>query len=135
MGKSRDTSGRGRSFVHAASVDEVQPIKMRIEALGDDWHDAVKEAGVSRNVGYTLLRGEGSIGSLRKIEEWLVRKESTTAAQRARDPRERWAQLLVELEELGVDQVDITVEALDEYIRAEKRRRAALQKILRATSR
>ncbi len=124
---------RQRSFKHAATVEQVAEVKSRIEAIGVGWHDAVADAGVSRNVGYTLLNGKGSIGSLRTIEEWLKRKEAEVTAARARDPREVWASLGAELASLGDDQMMVTIEAVTEYISAEKRRRSAFLKLLRVT--
>jgi hypothetical protein len=124
---------RSRSFKHAATTEQVIAVKDRVEAIGWGWHDAVIDAGVSRNVGYTLLRGEGSIGSLRTIEEWLKRKEAETEASRSRDPRERWIGLGEELMKLGDEQMAVTIEAVTEYVSAEKRRRAAFLKLLRVT--
>lgn len=121
-----------RTFVHSAPLDQVLRVREQVESAGFDWHkDAVPGANLSRNVGYTLLRGEGSLGSLRRIEEWLSKKQVDQDAKKSRTPREQWAQLADELESLGADQFDITIEGLQEYIRAEKRRRAAFHKLLR----
>lgn len=121
-----------RSFANAASIDAVEKLREQIEALDIDWHDAVESAGVSRNVGYTLLRGEGSIASLRKIEEWYV-KAASRREQKKKPPREEWLAIADELEALGPDELGRTIEGLQEYVRAEKRRLAALRKIFRAT--
>ena len=136
MAKRGEISGekkRPRTFKHSASVEEVEAVRARVEAIGWGWHDAVDDAGVSRNVGYTLLRGQGSIGSLRTIEEWVKRKEDEKSAELGREPREAWAALGEELETLGPDQLGVTIEAVREYISAEKRRRAAFSKLLRVT--
>lgn len=122
-----------RSFANAASKDAVEKMREEIEAIGWDWHEAVKAAGVSRNVGYTLLRGEGSVGSLRSIEEWFVKEAAKKRAGGARTPREEWMAIADELEKLGPDELPRTIEGLQEYLRAEKRRLAALRKIFRAT--
>lgn len=123
---------KDRSFANAAAKGDVFALRDEIEATGLDWHEAVKRAGLSRNLGYTLLRGEGSVGSLRQVQEWWL-KESQ---QRKRDPlppREEWAAIGLELEQLGHEELERTIEGLQEYIRAEKRRRAALRKMFRAT--
>jgi hypothetical protein len=136
MAKAREIPGGKkpeRSYANAASKESVQAVRERVEALGVDWHDACEQSDVSRNVGYTLLRGEGGIASLRKIEKWLADKEAQVEAQKARDPKERWQRLADELQELGMSELDTTMDGIEEYIRAEKRRRAALQKILRIT--
>jgi hypothetical protein len=134
MAKTREIppdKNRERTFKHAAPVEEVEAVKARVESIGWGWHDAVADAGVSRNVGYTLLRGEGSVGSLRTIEAWLKRQEESKKASLSKEPREAWAALGEELEKLGVDQLGATIEAVREYISAEKRRRAAFSKLLR----
>lgn len=123
-----------RSYANAAPIDAVDKVRERVEALGYEWKKAIELAGVSRNVGYTLLRGEGSLASLRKVEDWVAReqaKQKTTAAKRS--PRDEWMALADELESLGGDELANTIEGLQEYIRAEKRRRAALRKMFRAT--
>lgn len=130
-GEIPDEKNRPRSYKNAATVEQVAAVRGRVEAIGWGWHDAVADAKVSRNVGYTLLKGKGSIGSLREVEEWLKRKEETVAAARARDPREVWASLGEELTQLGEEQMAVTIEAVTEYISAEKRRRAAFLKLLR----
>jgi hypothetical protein len=122
-----------RTYRYSARPEDVEAVRARVEALGISWHDAVEAAGVSRNVGYTLLRGKGSIGSLRTIEAWVSGKEDEKAAEQSGDPRERWATLGAELEGLGPEQLEATMEALQEYVSAERRRRAALSKILRVT--
>lgn len=124
---------RDRTYTYSASVEEVLRVRERVEALGWGWHDAVENSGVSRNVGYTLLRGEGGVKSLRTIEAWLKKKEADKAAARSDDPREAWSALGAELAELGDEQLPNTIEAIREYISAEKRRRAAFSKLLRPT--
>lgn len=122
-----------RTYKHAASVEQVEALRSRVEALGVGWHDGVAAAGVSRNVGFTLLRGQGSVGSLRTIEVWVARQEELKRNDLVREPREAWAALGVELEGLGADELATTIEAVREYIAAEKRRRAAFSKLLRVT--
>ncbi len=119
-----------RSFTHAATIDEVEPVRSKVELLGVGWHDAVAEAGLSRNVGYTLLRGQGSIGSLRAVEKWAQSRESALHETSDANPRAAWANLGDELLALGEDQMGLIAEALREYISAEQRRRAAFSKLL-----
>ncbi len=124
-------SKKERTFANAAPKDDVEKLRDEIEATGLDWHEAVQRAKLSRNVGYTLLRGEGSVGSLRTIQEWWAKEGP--ARRPNRSVREEWNAIADELEALGPDELAGKIEALGEYVRAEKRKRAALLKLFRAT--
>lgn len=134
MAKSREIPGQespAPKFSNSAPVDQVKKVQERVESLGWGWHDAVEKAGLSRNVGYTLLRGTASIGSLRIVEKWTSEQEQEQAkSSEDESPKEAWARLGDELLALGEDHLTAIEEALREYISAEKRRRAALSKML-----
>lgn len=60
---------------NAASRHDVERVTKRVEALDVDFHYAVDKAGLSRPTGFRLLKGEGSMASLRKLDEWAASEE------------------------------------------------------------
>ncbi len=121
---------------NAAPLASVQAVKKRIEALGIDYHEGVKLAGVSRNTGYTLLRGRGSLGKLREIEDWLVREEAKRPRPKPASKDERlteWSDLGAELARLDPARMDEMLEGLREIVKAKKMETNAILKIFRAT--
>ena len=121
-----------RTFANSASIDSVDKARERVEALDREWHEFATAAGVSRAVRFSLLRGEGSLASLRKIEDALVREEAKSKLKNL-SPREAWNAIADELEKFGNGEFERMTEALQEVVRAEKRRRHALLKVFRAT--
>jgi transcriptional regulator with XRE-family HTH domain len=119
---------------NAAPRESVASVKKRAEALGLSFHEAAKQAGLSRNTGYKLLRGEGSLGSLREIEDWLIREEAKrgTKGKPDKDVIEEWEQLGRDLKELDPRRFDAMLEGIREIVSARKRERDVLSKMFRA---
>lgn len=118
---------------HAAPRDFVESVRKRVEAIGVSFHDAVKSAGLSRNTGYKLLRGEGSLGSLRQVEDWLVREEAKRGPRPSTEKAEldEWGELGVALKELDPRRFDAMLEGIREIVAARKRERDVLSKMFR----
>lgn len=112
-------------------------MRERILRLGIDFHAAVKDAGISRPTGYTLLRGTASVGTLRRLEDWVVRQESKRGGAQPRDGSavqlDEWTQLGRELAELDPDDFDRTIDGLRDLIAAKKLQATAIRKMFRAT--
>ncbi|HET9748352.1 MAG TPA: hypothetical protein VFS06_03525 [Casimicrobiaceae bacterium] len=118
---------------HAAPRDFVDRVKKRVEAIGVSFHDAVEKAGVSRNTGYKLLRGEGSLGSLRRIEDWLVREEAKRGPQEklSKDEMAEWADLGRELQKLDQQRFEAMLVGLRELVAVRKREDEVLRQMFR----
>jgi hypothetical protein len=124
---------------NAAPRSEIDRVRARVAALGFEWHDAVSKAGIARNTGYTLLRGIASVGTLRKLEEWVVKQEHARGAKPARAASEdekdveAWAELGRELLELDPDGFKARLDGLRQFVKAQKDQEAAIRKMFRAT--
>lgn len=116
---------------NAAPRETVERVKKRIEVIGVDFHDAVKRAGLSRNTGFKLLRGEGSQGSLRKIEDWLVREESKRGPRPKEDPIADWTELGRDLQQLDPRRFEAMLEGVREIVAVRKRESEVLLKMFR----
>jgi hypothetical protein len=124
---------------NSAPKADVDRVRARIEALGIDWHDAVKAAGLSYATGYRFLKYEGSVGKLRELEEWVVKQE----AKRDRPPMPtgveqdarlaEWSELGAELMRLDPQRFNEVFEGLRDVLEAAKLTQSAFLKILRAT--
>lgn len=124
---------------NAAPRSEVERVRRRIDALGIDWHDAVTQAGLSRPTGFRLLNGQGSVASLRSVDEWaakeeirLKRKPDTNAEQQA-SALEEWAELGRQLQELDPARFATTLDGLRDVLESVKLQRQAIHKMFRAT--
>lgn len=106
---------------NAATKAQVEEVRLKAERLGIDFHDAVKEAGISRNTGYTLLRGRGSVGSLRTVEEWLLKAAKNSSRRPNADPLAEWVALGKELHELDRRRFDEMLDGLRVVVDAKKR--------------
>lgn len=123
-----------RTRPNAASRDAVEDAKRRVQALGISWHDAVREAGLSRNTGFTMLRYEASVASLRKLEEWLVVEESRRPKRTTSKGGliSEWASLGEEMSELDPTLFEQMLEGIREVVKAERQKEGAFHKIFRA---
>lgn len=126
---------RGEIPPNAAPRESVSAVKERIEALGVNFHEAVKSAGLTRNTGYKLLRGTASLGSLRKVEDWLVREEAKRGPREKSEPDDlaEWAGLGRDLRELDPQRFVAMLEGVREIVAARKREREVLARIFRPT--
>jgi hypothetical protein len=121
---------------NAPPRDRVEDAKARIARLDREWHEVGEAAGVSYAVRYALLRGKGSLGSLRKIEDWLAREEAKQSASKpaARaDMLEEWRELGNQLQELDAQQFAAALEGLRDLVQSFKLRASGIRKMLRAT--
>lgn len=124
---------------NSAPKADVDRVKARIAALGLDWHDAVKEAGLSYATGYRFLKYEGSVGKLRELEEWVVKEESrrkrppqpTVAEQDAR--MAEWLELGQQLAKVDPQHFQMVLEGLRDVLEASRLTQSAFRKMLRAT--
>lgn len=120
---------------NAASRDQVASVQRRVEALGVGFHDAVKAAGLGRNLGYRLLRGEGSVGSLRKVEDWLVREEAKrgprAAEKREANALKEWAELGEALRELDPARFEQFLIGIREIVKAKQTEKSVLVQMFR----
>lgn len=124
---------------NAATRADVERVKKRIEALGLSFHDAVEKAQLSRPTGFRLLKGEGSVASLRQLDEYAAREEARqkrTAPQTAEQQDaalEEWAQLGRELQAMDPERFASTLDGLRDVLESVKLQRAAFSKMFRAT--
>jgi hypothetical protein len=121
---------------NAPSKSELDRVKKRVSDLGREWHEFATEAEVSRPVSYALLRGEGSLASLRKIDEHASKEEARRPAQAKNTKANRsseWAALGAELAELDPDEFDQMLDGLRDLMRAKRLEREAKIKMFRAT--
>lgn len=112
---------------NAPPWDSVADVIKRIEALGREFHDVAALAGVSRSVSFALLRGAGSIASLHKIEDWLV-KEETKKPKRSTSPGsklEEWAALGEKLAALNPTDFERILNGLRTLVKTEEERQGA----------
>lgn len=124
---------------NSASKADVLRVKARIEALGIDWHDAVKEAKLSYATGYRFLKYEGSVGKLRELEEWVVKEEArkkrppqpTAAEQDAR--LAEWLELGRQLAQMDGAHFDDALDGLRKVIEAKKLIETGYRQLFRAT--
>jgi hypothetical protein len=139
VAKAMDKRGQISGKPNSAPKADVDRVKARVEALGVDWHDAVKSAGLSYATGYRFLKYEGSVGKLKVLEEWLVREEirrkkvptPTVAEQDARIAE--WDELGRELAEVDPQHFARVLEGLKDVLQASRLTREAFRKMLRAT--
>lgn len=118
---------------NAAARADVDDARRRVEELGLDWHETVQKI-LSRNTAYTLLRGEGSVGSLRKIEDWLVTKEAERAIERPKGKANtiaEWAAIGEQLHELDADKFEKVLDGLRDVLRATKIEQGGILKMFR----
>lgn len=118
---------------NAAPKADVDDVRKRVEALGLDFVDTV-EGILSRNTAYTLLRYEGSVGSLRKVQDWLVKKEADRSAERPKSkiaPISEWTAIGEALLELDRDKFDTILDGLRDILRARKIEEGGIAKISR----
>jgi hypothetical protein len=127
---------------NAAPRDGVKHASDRISALGLEFHDVVASVGLSRNTGYKLLRGEGSLASLRKIEEWLVLEESkrgrkpppiATVSKSGKDRLAEWTEVGAELQLLDPKRFEQFLDGARELVAAKKHERNAMALIFQPT--
>jgi hypothetical protein len=124
---------------NAATRADVERVKSRINALGVDFHDAVKQADISYPTGYRILKGDASVGSLRKLEDWVVKEERrrklpaqpTAEEQDAR--LAEWLEIGRELARLDPGLFDNALDGLRDMLGSVKLREQAISKIFRAT--
>lgn len=120
---------------NAASRHEVDRVRSRVDDLGVTWHDAVAKADLGRNVGFKLLRGHGSVASLRKIDEWAASEESRRPS-RSKDQKRtsktaEWATLGAELAELDPAKFESMLDGLRDLVKAKRDEGAAILKMFR----
>lgn len=124
---------------NAAARSDADRVLVRIDALGMKGEDAVEAAGLGRATYFRLKKYEASVGTVRKIEEWLVKEEG-----RRRKPsspsRSEQDQLLAEWAELGEAlleadpaQFATTFAGLRRLVESVKIRRDAIHQMFRAT--
>lgn len=121
---------------NAPSRSELDRVKKRVIDLGREWHEFADAADVSRPVAYALLRGEGSVASLRKIDELAAREEAKrpTATKNSKVNRAaEWAALGAELAELDPDRFEKMLDGLRDLVKAKRMEDAAILKMFRAT--
>ena len=121
---------------NAASKHDVERVRARVEDLGKPWANAVIAAGLGRNVGFKLLRGHGSVASLRKIDEWAASEESRRPPRSKEKQKasrvEEWASLGAELAVLDSEKFDAMLEGLRDLVKAKRDEGAAILKMFRA---
>lgn len=124
---------------NAAAKADVERVRERIDRLEIDFHDAVKRAGFSKPTGYRLLNAEASVGTLRELEEWVVKEE-----RRRKQPPQptseeidarlvEWNDLGRELMQLEPQQFDASLDGLRDLVQSIKLRDRAITKMFRAT--
>lgn len=124
---------------NAAPRADVDRVKGRIKALGLEWHEACDKAGIARNTSYTLKRYQASVGTLRKLEEWVVKQEHARGAKPVHTASdgdrnvEAWAELGRELLELDPDGFQARLDGLRQFVKAKRDQEAAIRKMFRAT--
>lgn len=84
----------------AASRADTDRVIARIESLGLKVEDAVEAAGYKRATYFRLKKYEASVGTVRDLDEWLVKEESKRKKPGTPTGSEREA-LLAEWAELG----------------------------------
>jgi hypothetical protein len=124
---------------NAAARADVDRVRQRIESLGMDFHDAVESAGMSRPTGYRFLKGEGSVGKLRELEEWVVKEERRLKRppQPTADEQDamqlEWAEIGRELARVDPVLFGQALDGLRDMLGSVKLRDQAIRKIFRAT--
>lgn len=125
---------------NAAPRSDVDRVVARIKALGIEYHSAVKQARLSRQTGYRLLGYTASVGTLRKLEEWVVAEEhrQNKAAAFTKDQGEQllegWQQLGEELLSLDPAGFAIAADSLRDVIESIRIGKRAADKMLLATN-
>jgi len=139
VAKAMEKRGQIPAKPNAAPKADVDRVRARVEALGLDWHDAVKSSGLSYSTGYRFLNYEGSVGKLRTLEEWVVKEEAKrkqparpTIAESDAQSAE-WLELGRQLADLDPAQFQVVLEGLRDIVEATKLTQAAFRKMLRAT--
>lgn len=135
-----DKRGQISTRPNSAPKADVDRVKARVEAMGIDWHDAVKSSGLSYATGYRFLKYEGSVGKLRQLEEWVVKEEARrkiasppTAAERDAQMTE-WDELGSELASTDPQHFVRVLEGLRDVVEANKRIQSAVRKMLSPTT-
>lgn len=122
---------------NAASIDEVNRVKKRLETLGFGFHEATKAAGISKSVSFRLLRGLASLASLRKLEDWLVREETRSpvpTVKATQSKQNEWASLGAAIADADPEGFETMLEGLRDLVKAERDRSIALLKIVHSSS-
>lgn len=124
---------------NAATKSDVERVRARVAALGYEWHDAIKRAGLSYATGYRFLNYEASVGKLRELEEWVVKEEGKrnrpvlpTAAEQDERIAE-WSKLGDALMKADPQRFQEVLEGLRDVVEAARLTQLAFLKILRAT--
>jgi molybdenum-dependent DNA-binding transcriptional regulator ModE len=138
MDKRREIPGSQKP--NSAPRADVDRVLKRISELGLDVHVASKAAGLSRMTGYRFLDYEASVGSLRTLEEWVVKEEAKRQKTGATTTREQHDQLLAEWTRLGEELVQIAparfadaMDGLRDMIESVRLQQRALHKMFRPT--
>jgi hypothetical protein len=124
---------------NAAPKADVDRVRARVDALGYEWHDAIKRAGLSYSTGYRFLNYEASVGKLRELEEWIVREESKRNRKPLPTGEEQderlaeWATIGAELMKSDPQRFNEVLDGLRDVLEATKLTQNAFLKILRAT--
>ncbi|MGE0547594.1 MAG: hypothetical protein AB7O24_04370 [Kofleriaceae bacterium] len=128
----------GEKPPNAAPKADVDRVRSRIAELGIEFHECVKRAGLGYATGYRFLNYTASVGSLRKLEEWVVKEErrQKRPAQPTGDEQDErlaaWTEMGRELQQIDPDHFESVIDGLREVLEAEKLRASGFRKILRA---
>jgi len=103
MEKPREIPGVAVPKNHATAA-QVAEVVARANAIGQEWVELCKKAGIERATAFRLKAGKASIGSLRSVEDELVRIEAKSrrplVGSNAESPLAEWAELGAKLREL-----------------------------------
>jgi hypothetical protein len=121
---------------NAPRRDHLEEVQARVARLGREWHEFGEAAGVSKPVRYALLRGEGSVSSLRKMEDLLSTEEAKANAAKPQERDEQlaeWMELGRELQRLDPHQFVESLDGFRDFVQSVKLRSSSIRKMFRAT--
>jgi hypothetical protein len=134
MDKPREIPGVAVPKNHA-TVAQVAEVVARAAAIGLDWVDLCKRAGIERATAFRLKAGRASIGSLRSVEEFLVKLEAKAPKQlvgsSAAAPITEWAELGARLRELDPNRFGEMLNGLRLLVDAKEQEKNAFSMFLR----
>lgn len=124
---------------NAAPRADAERVLKRIEDLGIKGEDAFEAAGLSRPTYFRMKKYEASVGTVRKIEEWLLgeerRRQKPEGPSKSEEERlmAEWAQLGEDMLATNPARFRHMLESLREVVDAERRMQQAEAKAFRAT--
>ncbi len=124
---------------NAAPRADVERVRRRAEGLGMELVLAAQDAGLSRATAFRFQSGEASVGSLRKVDEWLTKQESKRHVPTAgtKDAQSelvaQWTELGEKLMRLDPARFGSTLDGLRDLVESLELQQRAISKMFRAT--